>query len=319
MRAHEERSGLFPLVAAFLCIYVIWGSTYLAIKFAIATIPPFMMAALRFLVAGITVYPWASRTSPQPHRQDWNLAVLTGGLLLLCGNGGVVWSEQHVPSGLAALLVGTVPLWMVLLDWVRQGGSRPAWSTIIGIATGFSGVALLVGPASAVDQGRVPWVPALVLTGASVAWSLGSILNRSRESRVSAWMAGSMQMIGGGGLLLVASVLSGEWNQFHFSQISFQSALGWGYLVVFGSIVSFSAYIWLLRKVSPASVSTYAFVNPAVAVCLGWGLASEPLTPRIMLAMALIVSAVILVTLKRRLPARKSGPAKPKADSGDQP
>lgn len=301
MRTGTARARLLPLITAFLAIYVIWGSTYLAIRFAIETIPPFLMAASRFLAAGTLVYWWARRRNPEtPGRTGWQGAALAGGLLLLGGNGGVVWSEQYVPSGLTALLVSTVPLWMVLLEWLRRGGQRPERGTVAGIVTGFAGVALLVGPAATVEQGRVPWLPALVLLGASISWSLGSLVSRGNTGVRSPLLAGSMQMISGGALLLAFSAARGEWRALRLDAISLQSALGWAYLVVFGSILGFSAYVWLLRETSPASVSTYAFVNPAVAVMLGWGLAAEPLTPRILLAMGLIIAAVVLVTFRRR-------------------
>ncbi|GAB4109059.1 MAG: drug/metabolite exporter YedA [Acidobacteriota bacterium] len=301
----RTRNGLLPLIAAFSAVYVIWGSTYLAIRYAIETIPPFLMAAGRFLAAGTAVYLWARWWgAPKPDRAGWTGAALVGGLLLLGGNGGVVWSEQHVPSGLAALLVSTVPLWMVLLDWTRRDGSRPQGQTLVGIAAGFAGVGLLVEPSAGISAGRVPWFPALVLIGASVSWSLGSILSRAAALPRSPVLAGGMQMVSGGTLLLGASWLRGEWGMFHPEQVSLRSVAGWAYLVVFGSVVGFIAYVWLLREVSPASVSTYAFVNPAVAVFLGWALADEPLTPRVLLSMALIIAAVVLVTLRRR-PAPK--------------
>lgn len=297
----KARNGLLSLLAAFAAIYVIWGSTYLAIRYAIETIPPFLMAAGRFLAAGTTVYLWARwRGAPRPDPAGWLAAALVGGLLLLGGNGGVVWSEQHVPSGLAALLVSTVPLWMVLLDWTRRDGSRPQGQTLVGIAAGFAGVGLLVEPSAGLSAEKIPWLPALVLIGASLSWSLGSILGRAASMPKSPVVAGGMQMISGGTLLLGASWLRGEWGMFQPTQISLRSAVGWGYLVVFGSVIGFIAYVWLLREVSPASVSTYAFVNPAVAVFLGWALADEPLTPRILLSMALIIAAVVLVTLRRR-------------------
>ncbi len=297
----KARNALLPLIAAFSAIYLIWGSTYLAIRYAIETIPPLLMAAGRFLAAGTAVYLWARwRGAPRPDRAGWLAAALVGGLLLLGGNGGVVWSEQHVPSGLAALLVSTVPLWMVLLDWARRDGSRPQVQTVVGIAAGFAGVGLLVEPSAGLSAGRVPWLPALVLIGASLSWSLGSILSRTAYMPRSPVLAGGMQMVSGGTLLLGASWLRGEWAMFHPEQLSLRSAAGWAYLVVFGSVIGFIAYVWLLREVSPASVSTYAFVNPAVAVFLGWALADEPLTPRILSSMVLIISAVVLVTLRRR-------------------
>ncbi len=297
----KARSRLFLLVGAFLAIYLVWGSTYLAIRYAIETIPPLLMASGRFLVAGIAVYFWARwRGTPTPDRAGWLAAAVVGALLLLGGNGGVVWSEQHVPSGLAALLVSTVPLWMVLLEWSRRDGQRPQLQTMVGIVAGFVGVGLLVGPSGGWSAGRVPWVPALVLIGASLSWSLGSILSRGPAMPRSPVLAGGMQMISGGTFLLGASLLRGEWAMFRLEQVSLRSAIGWAYLVFFGSLVGFTAYVWLLREVSPASVSTYAFVNPAVAVFLGWAMADEPLTPRVLLSMGLIIIAVLLVTFRKR-------------------
>jgi len=288
------------IVGAFAAVYLLWGSTYLAIRFAIETLPPFTMAGVRFLVAGAPLYIWTLwRTRERPSLLHWRSAVVIGGLMLLGGNGGVVWSEQFVPSGLAALMVATVPLWMVLFEWMGPEGTRPTRLTLLGLVVGFAGVAVLVGGEESLDAARVPWVPAGVLLFASASWAVGSLYSRRATLPRSPLLATAMEMLGGGALLVLAGLLSGEGSEIALESISPRSAISLAYLIVFGSIVAFSAYIWLLRVTTPARVSTYAYVNPVVAVVLGWLLASEPLTPRIGIAAALITAAVFAVVLSR--------------------
>ena len=295
------------LVAAFAAVYIIWGSTYLAIRFALETLPPFLMAGTRFLTAGAIVYGWSiARGAHHPTRTNWRDGLIVGGFLLLGGNGGVVWAEQYVASGIAALLVATLPIWMVLFDWMRGSGRRPTGRVTLGIALGLAGLVVLVGPQS-LGTGGVPLVPALALVLASVSWAWGSLYSRGAVQPSSPMMATAVQMICGGALLTVAGTLSGEWSALDLGDASLRSLLALLYLLLFGSIVAYSAYIWLLHHATPAQVSTYAYVNPVVAVFLGWLLASEPITARILTAAAIIVAGVAVIV---STPTRKAGPVR---------
>ena len=295
------------LIAAFAAIYIIWGSTYLAIRFALETLPPFLMAGARFLTAGAILYGvLITRGAEHPTRRNWRDGFIVGAFLLLGGNGGVVWAEQYVVSGIAALLVATMPIWMVLFDWLRGTGPRPAPRTTAGIGLGFLGLIVLVGPQT-LGSGGVPLIPGLALILASVSWAWGSLYSRGAVQPSSPMMATAVQMAGGGILLLVAGLLSGELAELDLGAVSLRSALALLYLLLAGSIIGYSAYIWLLRHATPAHVSTYAYVNPVVAVFLGWLLASEPVTPRLLLAAAVIVGGVaVIVTVRgQRVPGRR--------------
>jgi drug/metabolite transporter (DMT)-like permease len=283
------------VVVAFLTVYLIWGSTYLAIFFAIKTMPPFLMAAVRFLVAGIVLYLLMRlRGAPRPSRIHWRSALIVGALLLVFGNGMVVRAEEVLPSSIAALLVAMVPVWMALLDWLRPGGRRPRALVLVGLALGFAGVGLLVfqgdGTKGAISLGAA----ALVLL-ASLSWAAGSLYAREAKMPEVPLVGTALEMICGGALLFVIAALVGELGQVHLQAISLKSGLSLLYLIVFGSLVAFSAYVWLLRHVAPARVSTYAYVNPVVAVFLGWRLASDPITGQTLIAAAVIVGAVALV------------------------
>lgn len=293
------------LFAAFAIVYIVWGSTYLAIRFAIETLPPFLMAGGRFLVAGAMLYAWSRVLggATRPTAMHWRSAAVVGLLLLLGGNGLVVWAEQRVPSGIAALVVGIVPCFMVLLDWLRPGGARPTPRVATGLVLGLAGLVWLVGPDAVMGGGRVDFLGTIALVLASLSWAMGSIYSR-HAPMPSPFLSSGMQMLAGGGALLVLGVALGEPWAFDAAAVTARSVLGWVYLIVFGSIVGFSAYIWLLRASTPARVSTYAYVNPVVAVFLGWLLADEPLTARVIVAAAVIVSGVVLITLTPK-------PAKP--------
>ena len=220
--------------------------------------------------------------------------------MLLGGNGGVVWAEQFVPSGLAALIVATVPLWMVLLEWIGPDRMQPSRLTLAGLLVGFAGVAVLVGGNGGVENAPVSVLPASVLLFASASWAVGSLYSRRAPLPRSPLLATAMEMLGGGALLLLVGLVSGEAGDVILAEVSARSLLSLSYLIIFGSILAFSAYIWLLRVSTPARVSTYAYVNPIVAVLLGWLLASEPLTPRIGVATTLVVLAVVAVVVARQ-------------------
>jgi drug/metabolite transporter (DMT)-like permease len=300
-----------PRVAAALgAVYLIWGSTYLAIRFAIETIPPFLMASLRYLTAGAILYAWSRlRGAPRPALAHWRPAVILGGLLLLLGNGGVVWAEQRVSSGLVALLVSTEPLWIVLFGWMRDHG-RPPGRVLLGLLLGFTGLVLLVRPSS--SGGIYPFGVAAVLV-ASVSWAWGSLYGQRAKLPASPLLGTAMQMLGGGGLLLLASALTGEPARFHLAAVSAKSVLSLAYLAVFGALIAFTAYVWLLKAAPPVLVSTYAYVNPLVAVFLGWAVAGEPITRGTLIAAAVILAGVALISSARgkgkEKPAREPEPA----------
>ena len=281
-----------------LVLYVVWGSTYLAIRWGLETIPPFTMAGARYLVAGGVLLAWVKlRGAPRLTLRDLGPAFLTGGLLLLCGNGGVVWAEQRIASGLAALLIAVEPLFIVLLQaTLPQERRRPSARALVGVVFGVAGVVLLVGPVRLGDE-RVDLAGAAAVLFAAFAWALGSLLSRHFAPPASPLQATALQMLAGGLLLGCASGAAGEWARFSPAAVSGRSIAAVAYLVVFGSLVAFTAYVWLLRVASPALVSTYAFVNPIVAVFLGWLLAREEVGPRTLVAAAVIVVAVVLITL----------------------
>ncbi len=292
-RTPLRASGL-QVALALGAVYLIWGSTYLAIRFAIETIPPFLMAALRYLTAGALLYAWCRlRGTPRPLRVHWRSALILGGLLLLLGNGGVVWAEQRVSSGLVALLVSTEPLWIVLLVWMRDR-ARPAGRVLVGLLLGFAGLLLLVGPGLG-SGGLYPLGVVAVLI-ASLSWAWGSLRGQRAALPDSPFLGTAMQMLGGGLLLLLASVLTGEPARVSLAAISARSLLSLAYLVVFGALIAFTAYVWLLRVASPVLVSTYAYVNPVVAVFLGWALAGEPITRGTLVAAAVILAGVALIS-----------------------
>jgi drug/metabolite transporter (DMT)-like permease len=305
------KAPVLHVALALGAVYVIWGSTYLAILFAIETIPPFLMAGARYLTAGTVLYLWARfRGAPRPSLVHWRSALIVGAFLLLAGNGGVVWAEQYVESGLAALLISTEPLWIVLLVWLRPGGKKPGLRVIAGLVLGFLGLMLLVRPGS--GGGGVNLLGAAVLGLASLSWAWGSLYGQRAKLPESPLLTTGIQMLAGGGLLCLASLVTGEPGRFELAQVSAKSLLALGYLVVFGAIVAFTAYVWLLRVASPVLVSTYAYVNPVVAVLLGWAFASEPLTAGTLAAAAVILTGVALIT------TAQTGGHKPEEEPGKE-
>ncbi|MBZ0283359.1 MAG: drug/metabolite exporter YedA [Anaerolineae bacterium] len=314
----------WQLVAAFAAVYIIWGSTYLAISYAIETLPPFLMAGGRFLFAGLLLFIWSrARGAAAPRRIHWRSTLIIGSLLLMGGNGGVTWAEQRVPSGLAALMVAIVPLWVVLLDWLRPGGTRPGLPVFAGLLVGLAGIALLVAAPGASDVPAGETGGALDLLGlgalllATFCWANGSLYSRSAPLPNSPLLTTGMEMIGGGAVLILAGTLTGEWARLDLSQVSTNSLLALIYLVIFGSIVAFTAYIWLLKVTTPARAATYAYVNPVVAVFLGWVFRGEELTPRTLIAAAIIIGAVVIITLYRQpapQPKAEPLPAEPQPE-----
>lgn len=288
------------LIAAFAAVYLVWGSTYLAIRYAVATLPPLLMAGARFVIAGAILLAWArARGARRPSRTDWVTGFVSGALLLLGGNGAVVWAEQRVPSGMAALLVAVVPLWIVLLDWFRPGGRRPASMVFVGIALGLVGLGLLLGPDALRGSGDLDLVGAGVLMFGSLSWAIGSLYLKSAPPASSANNRSGTQMFAGGICLLVAGSIGGEMGQLDIAHASTASWIGFAYLVTFGSLIGFSAYLYLLAHTTAAKAATYAYVNPIVAVFLGWLVAGEPVTSRTVLAAAVILAGVAIITVAR--------------------
>jgi drug/metabolite transporter (DMT)-like permease len=302
IKAGTLRASALKVALALGAVYVIWGSTYLAIRFAIETIPPFLMAGARYVTAGALLYGWARlRGAPRPSLLHWRSATVIGAFLLLVGNGGVVWAEQRVDSGLAALLISTEPIWIVLLVWLRAGRQqRPNPRVVAGLLLGFTGLVMLVRPSG--SAGIDP-VGATALVLASLSWAWGSLYGMRAPLPASPLATTGMQMLAGGGLLLTASALTGEPARFALAEVSARSALALAYLVVFGAIVAFTAYVWLLRVAPPVLVSTYAYVNPVVAVFLGWAMAGEPLTAGTLTAAAVILGGVALISTAQGKPA----------------
>jgi drug/metabolite transporter (DMT)-like permease len=291
--AHAPRS---QILIAFAAVYIIWGSTYLAIRFAIETLPPLLMVGTRFLAAGGIMYVWLrARGAEKPKAIHWRSAAIIGILMPVLGTGVVVWAEEKVPSGIAALLVAIVPLWMVLLQWWRPGGKRPNAWVIGGVVLGLAGLYLLVDPGGDKQQGNLLVEGILLL--AALSWATGSLYSKRAPLAKAKFLGTGMEMIVAGAVLITAGLMTGEASHFSFAAGSAKSWLSLLYLITFGSIIAYTAYVWLLTAVSATLVSTYAFVNPVVAVFLGWAFASEPLNARMCIAAAIIVGAVALITI----------------------
>jgi drug/metabolite transporter (DMT)-like permease len=292
------------VLVAFAAVYVLWGSTYFFIRIGVETIPPFVMAGIRHLAVGLIFYPlfrYQSKEKPTP--AQWRTTIITGLLLLLCGNGALSWAETRVPSGIASLLVASVSLWMVILDWLRPGGVRPGARVLGGFVLGFGGIALLVGPSHLGGSERVNPLGAIILVLGSLAWAAGSIYSRHHPVPHSPLLGVAMQSLAGGAGLWIVAAATGELHQFHPAQVTLRSWLAVLYLFSFGSALGFSAYIYILKHSTASRVATYAFVNPVVALFLGWSLGGEPLTLRTFLASGTILAAVLLVILAPHKPA----------------
>lgn len=294
-RASATHSPLL-LFAAFAAIYVIWGSTYLGIAVGLESFPPLLLAATRHVIAGLILYPilrWQTGIRPTP--TQWRTAAITGLLLLLIGNGAVCVSERSVPTGVAALLVAMVSFWMVLLDWLRPGGSKPALRVIFSLILGFGGLLMLVGPAHLGGSARVDPAGAGILAVGSFAWACGSIYSKHHDLPRSPMLGVAMQSLVGGAALWIVGLAAGEGRSFHPFAVSLRSWLAVAYLIVIGSGLGFTAYVYLLKNSTAARVGTYAFVNPIVALGLGWIAADEAITLRTGLAAAVTLTAVLLV------------------------
>ena len=293
---------------ALIALYIVWGSTYLAIRFAVETIPPYLHSGIRFLISGTILLIWRRMAGdPTPTKRQWISTGIVGIALLLGGNGLVGWAEQRVPSGIAALMVSMSPMWLVLFEALRPGGVKPSWRGIVGLLIGFSGVFLLIGPenfnGSSVTQFDTLGTIALLI--AALIWSIGSIYSKTADMPKSSLQSTGMEMIVGSLALFIVSAGSGELNGFHFASVSMRSWLGLTYLIFIGSLVGFVSYGWLLHNAPISLMSTYAYVNPVVAVFLGSWLASETITPRILLAAVIIIGSVIVINSGRSLKSEK--------------
>lgn len=296
----NEPPSTSRLVLGFAVVYVVWGSTYLAIRVAVESLPPFLMAATRFFVAGAVTFAWLRlRGVPSPTALQWRNTAVVGTLLLLGGNGLVTWSEQWVPSGIAALIVAAMPLWMGLLVWIFEPGVRPGARGVAGILLGFAGVAVLVNPRGELGADPSILLGSMVLLVAPLLWACGSLYSRHVDTPKNLFLSTAMQMLAGSAALLVVGTVSGEWRSLDLAHVTTASLLALVYLIVFGSLIAFSAFVWLLRVTTPAKVTTYAYVNPVVALFLGWLILGEAISTQTFVAAGIIIAAVFLMTTDR--------------------
>ncbi len=288
------------IAIAHAAVWLIWGSTYLGVRVVVQTAPPFFSSGLRFLVAGIVVLLFLRvRGIAFPALAEWRGALIAGVMMVAAGNGAVAYTEQTVPSGLVALTVALMPAWMLLFDWFLNG-VVPRRATILGLSLGFAGVAVLIGPSAVLGAGEIPLSGAATVTAGSISWALGSILTRRAARPRSVMMGTAAQMVVGGGALMLLGSLVGELPTLTPDLLTPTVVAIWFYLVIAGSIIGYSAYVYLLHHTEPAKAGSYAFVNPVIAVFVGWGLGGEALTPRVGIAAVLIVCAVALIVRYRQ-------------------
>jgi len=295
-----RRPSRTRLLLAFAAVYLVWGSTYLFIRIAVGSMPPILMGGARMVSAGAILFAIARALGAEaPRPRHWASMTLVGTLLSLLGNGGVVWAARRVPSGLEAVVVASVPLWTVVLDWVRPAGVRPSALTLVGIALGLTGIVLLVDPGSMHGTGAMDPLSATVLLIGSLGWASGSLLTRHVSSPRSPLIATALQMLCGGAVMILAALLIGEGRALDVAAITHGAWLSFAYLVLVGSLLGFTAYVWLLRNTTPALATTYAYVNPVVALAMGWAFAGERLTARSAIAASVIIAAVAIITIGR--------------------
>ena len=292
------------VVIAFVAVYILWGSTYLGIRIAVESFPPLAMAAIRHSLVGLILYPILRRTTGiRPTAAHWRTTAVTGILLLCVSNGGLSWAEQRVPSGIAALLVATVSLWLVIVDWLWPGGTRPGPRVFAGLVLGFAGLALLVGPGSFGGARRADLAGTGVLLVAAFVWACASLYSKHGSMPASPLLAVAMQSLAGAAALWIAAFVSGELHSLHFAAVTLRSWLALVYLIIFGSGMGFTAYLYILKKSTASKVATYGFVNPVVALFLGWLFVGEVITLRTGIAAAIILTSVILVITAPKIAA----------------
>jgi drug/metabolite transporter (DMT)-like permease len=284
------------VLLSFAAIYIIWGSTYLAIRYAVETIPPLITAGVRHLIAGSVLFAWAWMRGYRPTRRGLISSTVLGALFFLIGHGSLHWAETTVASGLAALLVATEPMWIAMLSLVWSDGRRTTVTTVFGLLLGFVGVALLT-----TDQGisgtSSSMLGAFAIILGTLSWSLGMIYSKRAALPSDAIARTAMPLLTGSAMLLISALATGEFASLNVAAVTAKSLLGLGYLIVFGSIVAFTAYTWLLERCSATLIATHTYVNPIVAVLLGWMLAGEPVSSRIVVAGAFVVVSVFCVSL----------------------
>lgn len=292
--------GTTAFVIAFSAIYLIWGSTYLGMRVAVESMPPFLMGALRFLTAGAALLLWLRLTHGplQVTRRQLLDNALTGGFLLLGGNGLVAYAEQSVPSGITALIIGASPLVMVSMEWLWPGGKRPGALTWLGLVVGLAGITWLAAPWRS-DGLAVDPTGLMAIAAACLLWSFGSIFGKNCKNPAPAFVASALQMLFGGAFLALTAGLRGEWSHWDIAAMSSRSWWALTYLTAIGSLVGFSTFAWLMKHSTPAKVSTYAYVNPVVAVFLGWLILDEEVGHRTLTASALILASVALVNIQK--------------------
>jgi len=306
----HERSHAIKLALAFVAIYVIWGSTYLAIRYAVETIPPLVAAGIRHSIAGGIMLAWAWWRGFRPTRQQWVAGFALGALFFLIGHGSLHWAEQYVGSGLAALLIATEPMFILVLGWM-MGQQKISVLSALGLGLGVVGVAMLTGVELTV-KGSSLWGLLAVLLG-SLSWSLGVVVSPRLKLPSDALGRTALPTLCGAAMLLIAAGVTGEFQQTHWSSITLRSIFGLGYLITFGSVVAFTAYTWLLQRVPPALVATHTYANPVVAVILGWLFAHEPLSMRVVLASIAILGAIVLIRRGERVAVAKGPETVPAA------
>jgi len=289
------------IVLAFIGIYLIWGSTYLAIKIAIDTMPPFLMASVRFLTAGLGFFAVLMLLGHErPKKRHWLSAFIMGTLLLAASNGSVVLATKSISTGYISLLIAMVPVYVAILEWLQNRQEKIEKLKICGLVLGTLGIITLIGPQNLLVPNGINWFGIAVVMFGSLSWSVGTIYSRKVEKPSSLMVGIAMQMICGGAVLGLVSLIMGEHSQIANLRVSMNSVLAVAYLIVFGSIVGYSSYLWLLNHVSPSKVSTYAYVNPIVAIFLGWAFAGETISAQTVAAGAIILASVWLITAGKK-------------------
>jgi len=300
--AAQKRNDSIKVALAFLAIYLVWGSTYLAIRYAVETIPPLVTAGIRHTIAGSILLVWSCARGYRPRREHWVAGIVVGALFFLVGHGTLHWAEQHVASGLAALLIATEPMFILVLAWL-SGQQKISRMSAMGLGLGVAGVAILTGVELSSKAASLIGMLAVLL--GSLSWAAGVVISPKLKLPTDALARTAVPLVCGAVMLLAAAGITGEFHLLHWSAISLRSILGLAFLIVFGSIVAFTAYTWLLQRCPPTLVATHTYANPVVAVLLGWLLASEPLTARVALASVAILGAIVLIRKGERTTERR--------------
>jgi drug/metabolite transporter (DMT)-like permease len=312
----SHRSDSIKLALAFIAIYLVWGSTYLAIRYAVETIPPLVTAGIRHTIAGGILFAWAYARGFRPKREHWIAGAIVGALFFLVGHGSLHWAEQHVASGLAALLIATEPMFILVLSWA-SGQQKISRLSALGLACGVTGVAILTGIELTAKDTSLLGMLAVLL--GSLSWAAGVVISPKLKLPTDALARTAVPLVCGAVMLLAAAGVTGEFQSLHWSAVSLKSIFGLAYLIVFGSIVAFTAYTWLLQRCPPTLVATHTYANPVVAVLLGWLLASEALTARVALASIAILGAIVLIRRGERVVGKRAiAPAAAKVKSFEQ-